>query len=69
MGLLQVWQGKLHVPGMFRAHIVADMLAGSGDIGSMLTGSEVILPPISYMVLRQILHWFDILFQCYGSIA
>lgn len=38
--LLQVWQGKLHVPGMFRAHIVADMLAGSGDIGRMFTGSE-----------------------------
>ncbi|DBA78424.1 TPA: hypothetical protein ACH3X2_007918 [Trebouxia sp. C0005] len=37
----EVWQGKLHVPGMFRAHIVADMLAGSGDIGRMLTGSEV----------------------------
>lgn len=37
----EVWQGKLHVPGMFRAHIVADMLAGSGDIGSMLSGSEV----------------------------
>lgn len=41
VGLVQVWQGKLHVPGMFRAHIVADMLAGSGDIGRMLTGSEV----------------------------
>ncbi|DBB00828.1 TPA: hypothetical protein ACH3X1_000756 [Trebouxia sp. C0004] len=37
----EVWQGKLHVPGMFRVHIVADMLAGSGDIGRMLTGSEV----------------------------
>ena len=36
-----MWQGRLHVPGMFRAHTVADMLAGSGDIGHMLIGSEV----------------------------
>lgn len=38
---LQVWHGKLHVPGMFRAHVVTDMLAGTGDIGRMFTGSEV----------------------------
>lgn len=38
---LQAWHGKLHVPGMFRAHVVTDMLAGTGDIGRMFTGSEV----------------------------
>lgn len=53
MGLLQVWQGKLHVPGMFRAHAVADMLAGSGNIGRMLTGSEVSYPPMPCTVACQ----------------
>lgn len=39
--VLQVWQGQLHVPGMFRAQIVADMIAGTGSIGSMLVHPEV----------------------------
>ncbi len=41
MSFAQVWRGKLHVPGMFRAHVVADMLAGTGDIGKMFTRGEV----------------------------
>ena len=37
----QVWRGRLHVPGMFRANVAADMVAGTGSIGRMFTSSEV----------------------------
>ncbi|KAL3147452.1 hypothetical protein ABBQ38_014510 [Trebouxia sp. C0009 RCD-2024] len=40
-GQKEVWRGKLHVPGMFRAHVVIDTVAGTGDIGRMFTSSEV----------------------------
>ena len=37
----QVWRGRLHVPGMFRAGVAIDTVAGTGDIARMFTNSEV----------------------------
>lgn len=37
----QVWRGRLHVPGMFRAGVAINTVAGTGDIARMVTSSEV----------------------------